>query len=148
MTAWQITDATPADAVPLAGILGDWVRETGWMPVLHSREEDVGFLAGLVESHKVRVARSRSGPLGFLARKAGHIAALYLVPEARGRGIGKALLAEVKTAEPALELWAFLANEQAVAFYLRQGFVEVERTDGRGNDEGLPDLRLIWRKVA
>ncbi|MGL4239009.1 GNAT family N-acetyltransferase [Tabrizicola sp.] len=146
MTGWGITDASPGDAGPLALILGDWVRETGWMPVLHSREEDVGFLSGLIESHVVRVARGGTGPMGFLARKAGHIAALYLAPEARGLGVGKALLDEVKAVEPTVELWAFQANRGAVAFYLREGFREVERTDGR-NDEGLPDLRLIWRKA-
>lgn len=145
MTGWEITDAAPEDAAALAGILGDWVRETGWMPVLHTRDEDLGFLTGLIGHQVCRVVRGRAGPLGFLARQKGHIDALYLAPGARGKGIDTALLAEVKAREPMVELWTFQANTRAIAFYLREGFHEIERTDGRRNDEGLPDLRLIWR---
>ena len=58
--------AVPEDAPPLARVLGDWVRETGWMPVLHSREEDLGFLRHLIEAAEVTVAED-GGPLGFLA---------------------------------------------------------------------------------
>lgn len=147
MTGWTITRATPADAIPLALILGDWARETGWMPLLHSRDEDAGFLSGLIESHEVRVPRAAARPLGFLAQRHGHIDALYLAPEARGLGIGKALLDQVKTEQPLIELWTFQANVRAIAFYLREGFHEAERTDGRRNDEGLPDLRLVWEKA-
>ena len=43
---FTITDASPTDAAPLARSLGDWVRETGWMPILHSRDEDRAFRAG------------------------------------------------------------------------------------------------------
>jgi hypothetical protein len=32
--------ATPDDAPALALIMGDWLHETDWMPVLHTREED------------------------------------------------------------------------------------------------------------
>ena len=28
--------------------------------------------------------------------------------------------------------------------YERQGFVAVERTDGAGNEEREPDVRLVW----
>ena len=52
-----LTDATAADAKPLARILGDWVRETGWMPVLHDRAADRAFLRRMVASHRVLVAR-------------------------------------------------------------------------------------------
>jgi ribosomal protein S18 acetylase RimI-like enzyme len=93
------------------------------------------------------VLRAAARPLGFLAQRHGHIDALYLAPEARGLGIGKALLDQVKTEQPLIELWTFQANVRAIAFYLREGFHEAERTDGRRNDEGLPDLRLVWEKA-
>jgi GNAT superfamily N-acetyltransferase len=53
-----------------------------------------------------------------------------------------------KAREPRLVLWTFQANSAAIAFYLREGFVEIERTDGAGNEEGLPDVRMIWRCKA
>lgn len=139
----MISPATPDDAPALARILGDWLRETGWMPILHSRDEDVGFLAHLIASRTVDVLRLPE-PAGFLARDGGMIEALYLAPHARGRGWGRALLARAKAVEPALTLWTFAANHAARAFYAREGFRVVEETDGAGNEARLPDLRLIW----
>jgi len=43
-----------------------------------------------------------------------------------------------------LSLWAFAANHGAIAFYGRAGFVEVLRTDGSGNEERQPDVRMRW----
>lgn len=137
-------DATSADLPALASILGDWVRETGWMPVLHSRAEDLGFLTHLHARGTLRCVGDP--PLGFLARQGGEIDALYLAPQARGRGLGCALLAEAMAAEPRLTLWTFQANTAARAFYARMGFTEIARTDGAGNDERLPDVQLEWRR--
>ena len=74
--------------------------------------------------------------------------ALHVAAAARGQGVGRALLDEVKATEPEIDLWTFQANRPALAFYGRLGFVEAERTDGSGTDEGLPDVRLIWRRLS
>lgn len=144
-----LTEAAPRDAVALARILGDWLRGTGWIPVLHNRGEDLSFLRRMIASHRVLVARDAEGAaLGFIAVKQGDIAGFYLTEAARGQGIGKALLDRVKETEPRLALWTFQANTGAIRFYTREGFVEVERTDGAGNEERLPDVRMIWRREA
>lgn len=148
MTDWNITDADASDVGTLAGIMGDWVRETEWMPVLHTCEEDEGFVATLLGTHRVRVARKGAERLGFLARQSGRVQALHVAAKARSLGIGKALLDELKAAEFEIDLWTFQANQRALAFYRREGFSEVVRTDGRGNEEGLPDVRLIWRRAT
>ncbi len=139
----RLRPATPADAPALARTLGDWVRETGWMPVLHTREEDEGFLRHLIDTTEVTLAEDAE-PLGFLSLDGADVRALYLAPAARGRGIGRALLDRAKAGRVRLELWTFEANTPAIAFYEREGFRVAERTDGSGNDEGLPDLRMIW----
>lgn len=143
----SLTEATPRDAVPLASILGDWLRGTGWIPVLHNRGEDLSFVRRMIASHRVLVARNPE-PVGFIAVKQGDIAGFYVTESARGQGIGKALLDAVKANEPRLALWTFQANTGAIAFYTREGFIEVERTDGAGNEERLPDVRMIWRRSA
>ncbi|HLQ18560.1 MAG TPA: GNAT family N-acetyltransferase [Tabrizicola sp.] len=148
MTGWTISDADRADVGGLARIMGDWVRETPWMPVLHTPEKDENFVAGLLGSHKLPVARRGTERLGFLARQGGQVQALHVAAGSRGLGLGKALRDEVKLGEPIVELWTFQANDRAVAFYTREGFREATRTDGRGNDERLPDIRLIWRRAA
>jgi GNAT superfamily N-acetyltransferase len=73
------------------------------------------------------------------------VGGLYLAPEARGRGVGRALVAAAKARRPeGLTLWTFVANEGARRFYAREGFVEVGRTEGE-NEEGLADVLLAWK---
>jgi hypothetical protein len=43
------------------------------------------------------------------------------------------------------ELWTFLVNSGARRFYERHGFEAVEFGDGSHNEEGQPDVRLVWR---
>lgn len=138
----MIRRAEGGDAGWCARVLGDWVRETGWMPILHTREEDAAFVAGLIARTEVLVAEG-----GFLAREGEEVLALYLSPVARGRGVGRALLDAAKQGRDRLTLWAFQRNEGALRFYAREGFVAVERTDGEGNEAGLPDVRLVWERV-
>ncbi len=47
-----------------------------------------------------------------------------------------------------LGLWSYAANGVASHFYGLRGFEEVARTDGSGNEAGLPDIRFEWRKAA
>jgi len=140
-----LSPAIPADAAPLAQILGDWVRGIGWIPVLHDRIADLGFVTRMITTHHILVARDPA-PVGFIAVKQGDIAGFYIAVEHRSKGIGKALLDAAKANEPRLALWTFQANTRAIAFYIREGFVELERTDGSGNEENLPDVRMIWRR--
>ena len=142
-----LSPATPEDAPPLARILGDWLRNAGWIPVLHDRGADLGFVSRMIASHRVLVARDPA-PLGFIAVKQGDIAGFYICDSHRSRGVGKTLLDAMKVDEPRLALWTFQANTRAIAFYTREGFAEVARTDGAGNEERLPDVRMIWRRAG
>ena len=55
------------------------------------------------------------------------------------------MLALAMKSNPAgLSLWVFEENTSARSFYARAGFAEVERTDGRGNEEQVPDVRMVW----
>ncbi len=83
--------------------------------------------------------------VGFCAVHAGWIEHLYVTPAWQGGGIGSALLARAMSKNPGgLSLWVFEQNERAAALYARAGFVVVERTDGLGNEEHVPDLRMQW----
>ncbi len=143
----MIRAAQPLDAGRIGAILSGWVDQTPWMPRLHSRAEDVAHAADLIDRGWVRVA-AFGRVAGFLARDDRVIHALYLAPEARGQGIGKALVDDAKAQVPALTLWTFQNNTRARAFYEREGFAEAARTDGAGNDEGLPDIRYDWHREA
>lgn len=101
----------------------------------------------LVDNGWTSVARKEDRILGFLSRDKRKVHALYVSHYARGQGVGKALLDHAKTASDSLSLYTFQNNTGAQRFYLREGFAEIFRTDGAGNDEGLPDICYEWRRA-
>ena len=140
----RVVDAQPADAQRLAAILLDWIVATAWMPRLHTREDTVEFCGRLISKGTRVVRGSSGGAAGFLSREDTDIAALYIAAEARGNGLGRALLDDAKATSARLRLWTFQANLPARRFYRRAGFSVTAQTDGAGNEERLPDLELTW----
>ena len=118
-------------------------------PLAHPVATVVPFLRDHVLPRcRFRVAEDGGRAVGFLALHAGWVEHLYVAPAAHRRGVGRALLDDAKAASPSgLTLWCFQRNAPALAFYAAQGFVEVERTDGAGNEEREPDVRLAWRPL-
>ena len=144
----RLRDAEALDAGAAGAILGACFREYPWMPVLYSGAEEIAHVGNMIEMGWVRVATGTEdrGLRGFIAREAGYIHALYVARGARGHGVGRALMAEAMAACDRLELRTFEANLGARRFYRQLGFVEVERGDGRDNDEGLADVGLVWER--
>lgn len=131
----------------LAAILWAWTRGTPGQPCARSRAEDLALLWRETWRGRVRVARARGRIAGFILRDGVRVHALHVVPDMRGRGVGRALLAEAQARAGALDLWVLEENRRARAFYQRAGFAEAARDRrGGGNDEGLPDIRMAWRR--
>ncbi|WP_412550972.1 N-acetyltransferase family protein [Shimia sp. MIT910701] len=137
--------AEPGDAAAMAVVLQGWLVDTPWMPVLHTLADTEAFCGHLTKATDCWVAVDAEQVLGFVARGKDWVTALYLAPDARGRGIGATLLAQAKAGRDALQLWCFQSNAGARRFYERHGFVAEEFTDGAGNDEKLPNVRYVWR---
>ncbi len=75
----------------------------------------------------------------------GWLHSLYVLPDHARQGVGSLLLDLAKARRPAgFSLWVFESNTPARAFYARHGLVELERTDGRTNEERHPDVRMAW----
>ena len=90
------------------------------------------------------VAADRSGrPAGFLGVDGERIEMLFLAPEARGRGLGRALLAYAVRQYGAREVTVNEQNPQAVGFYEHMGFRTYRRTDR--DEEGGPYPLLYMR---
>nr|WP_254436209.1 GNAT family N-acetyltransferase [Ruegeria arenilitoris] len=123
-----------------------FARENDWMPELHSRAETIAFCGWMIDQNWVTVAETDAGVVGFLALKGTEIHSLYLTPAVCGRGIGQCLLEQAKSDQAELSLYAFQANRGACRFYERNGFAEVARSDGSGNDENLPDIKYVWHR--
>ena len=130
----------------LARILWAFTRATPWLPRVRSPRDDLRALAWVTRRGWVRIVRDRSGIAAFIVRDGSRVHALYVAPARRGQGYGGALLAEAKGAVDALDLWVLERNVAARAFYAAQGFREAARGQGMGNDEGLPDILMIWHE--
>ena len=138
--------AKPTDAGAVGGILSEFVDTTDWMPQIHTRAEDIAHAGALIERGWVTVAEVDGAVVGFAACNDAELNALYVAKCKRGSGIGSELLAALQQTRSRLELWTFEVNTRAQSFYERHGFTEVTRTDGKTNDEKLPDIRFEWQK--
>ena len=91
------------------------------------------------------VAEVEGSPVGYALTTAGWLDDLYVQPAHQDAGVGGALLDLVMARQPdGFCLWVFEGNRPARDFYAHRGLVELERTDGSGNEEGEPDVRLAW----
>ena len=91
------------------------------------------------------VAVAGESLLGYAVVERDWLHSLYIAPESAGQGIGSALLDLVKGMRPdGFCLSVFEANLPARGFYARHGLLPLERTDGSGNEEQAPDIKMAW----
>lgn len=139
--------ATAEDAAHVADIhLGARRTAMPWLAQPHTDEETHAWVRHvLVPSGTVTVAERHGRVAGFVAAGDGWLEHLYVDPAAQGCGAGSLLFAHAQVGQPhGFDLWVFQRNGAALAFYASRGCVEVKRTDGTGNEEREPDVRLRW----
>ncbi len=141
-----IGPAHALDAGTLADVMARANAGLRWLPRVHSGAEEIATLGDMIDAGWVEVARQKGVIVGFLSRREAEIHGLYLHPVAQGKGIARALMQNAKRARDDLGLWSFEANARASRFYRKASFVEIMRSDGSGNDFGLPDIRFEWQK--
>jgi len=144
----RLRPARPTDAGAVGAILSGFIDDTDWMPRIHTRAQDLSFAGDMISQGWVTVAERAGDVCAFSALAGDSVHALYVAADMQGQGIGAHLVDHMKSGSDHLTLWTFQANTGAQRFYLRHGFAEVARTDGAGNDEGLPDIQYQWRKGA
>ena len=84
-------------------------------------------------------------PLGFALLEGEWLDLILVHPDRPARGVGAALLDLVKSLRPhGFGLRVHQVNDRARAFYLRNGLVELERTDGSSYLDAEPDLQMAW----
>ncbi len=146
-----IRPATAADLAPIAEVFiaSRAAAAPAMPPSIHPPHEVHAFygaLDPLAGEREPWVAEDERGIVAFTELKGDWLDDLYVLPEAQGEGIGSALLDLVKTLRPGgFSLWVFETNRPAREFYARHGLVERELTDGSGNEEKAPDIRMEWR---
>ena len=115
-------------------------------PSVHSDEEARAWVAGWdLSAYDVWVAADGDRVVGYARATPTWLDDLYVRPEHQGRGVGAALFDVVTSLRPSgFCLWVFESNTPARAFYRSRGCLELERTDGEGNEERAPDIRVAW----
>ena len=141
--------ATEDDAHDIADLYTEArIRAVPQMPpALHSNAEDRAYVARRLADPEVEmwVAERGTQLIGFATCTPTWLDSLYVRPDLTGHGLGSVLLDVVKATHPdGFQLWVFESNSGARRFYQRHGLVEVDRTDGSGNEERQPDLRMVW----
>ena len=143
-----IREANPEEWQVLADLYSDARRAAVPLmpPAMHTDEEHREYYRRHVfdgDGHTVWVAEAGDRILGFAICTPTFLDGLYVMPDLKGQGIGSLLLDVVDATHPdGYELWVFESNLGARRLYERRGLVEVERTDGSGNEEKSPDIRM------
>jgi ribosomal protein S18 acetylase RimI-like enzyme len=140
-----IRRATAQDVEQIVDVFERSFATLDFLPKLHTHEENLAFLAGVVDRQDVWVAERDGRVAGFLALDGDDGTFFYVDPEAHGEGIGTALFEHAQRERPqGFSFWAFQDNVKARHFYEKRGCVAVEFTDGEGNEEKTPDVRYRW----
>ncbi|GAB3859481.1 hypothetical protein GCM10028801_20950 [Nocardioides maradonensis] len=135
-----------ADEIPRIAEVQLAARDASPMPPgLHPHHEVVDYLTTNFGPTEIWVAETEGRIVGYARFDKTWLDDLYVEPAAQGTGVGSALLDLVKAHLPeGFQLWVFVSNVPAREFYEARGLVEVERTDGAGNEERQPDIRMAW----
>ena len=143
----SIRRATATDASAVADVYLDSFGATYDFPLAHPEDEVRAWIRQHVVPELETWVADAGGPVvGFVALSGVAVEQLYVRPDHTRHGIGSLLLRQAQARRPrGLELWTFQVNRGARRFYAGHGFTEVEWTSGADNEEGQPDVRLVWR---
>ena len=141
----MIRHAVPDDATAISEVFLAARAGMAYLPELHTDGETRAFIRDVVVRTQEVLVFEEEGVQGFAAFDNAMLDHLYVAPEAQGKGVGSALLDEVKRHRPnGFEFWVFQANEGACRFYERHGCHVGQLGDGSENEEGLPDALYRW----
>lgn len=112
------------------------------------KEEDIAYFKPLILEHyldavQLKAWRDENNKiLGFSGAADGNLEMLFIHPDSRGKGIGKALLEYSITNLNVTKVDVNEQNEQAVGFYLKQGFTQIGRSEKDPTGKPYPILHL------
>lgn len=102
--------------------------------------------SGIAGVERLTVAYDGGAPCGFAGSQDGKLEMLFVAPEVRGRGVGRALLAHAVEHAGVRTLDVNEQNPQAVGFYEHEGFVVAGRSPV--DDAGRPFPLLHMRRAC
>lgn len=109
----------------------------------YSKQEDMRTLYLPSSRTWVYVNNTTQEPEGFVSMTGHHLAAIFVTPGKQRKGIGKALIDQVKAIYQEITLNVYAENTASVRFYEQQGFVVADK----GTEEGTGRPELFMRFV-
>ncbi len=134
----------------LAALLEIWERSVRATHTFLS-EDEISEIKGyvLVAIHAVQhllIAETAAGrPVAFMGITENRLEMLFLLPEARGQGLGKRLLQDGMEHYGVEEVTVNEQNPQAVGFYCHLGFETYRRTEHDEEGNPYPLLYMKWK---
>lgn len=120
-------------------------RSDAWLKSPHEDAATLWWMQHVVLAEQCVRVFDDGRAVGFAALDGDWLVQLYVDPHHQGRGVGRALLEDAKRLRPhGLNLHVFTRNVRARRFYEMGGFVLIDQSDGRGNDELEPDCTYSW----
>lgn len=137
----MIRACEPADADDLIRLwLASTIPGQSFLPEEHWRAMEPAIREDLMPIAETWVVEDHGELVAFMSLLGNLIGGLFTHPDHQGRGHGRALVEHARGRYDPVFVEVFEANEQAIRFYRRRGFVDHER---RVDEEsGLPQLIL------
>lgn len=144
----DIRPSTPADAARVVEIWNRAVDATHDFLTPQDRAAIGAEVEGFLPAAPLVLAVDADDrPLGFMLVDGSHMEALFIDPDSRGQGVGRALVAYALASQPELTTDVNEQNAQAVGFYERMGFAATGRSDLDGQGRPYPLIHLRHQPV-
>lgn len=144
----DIRPSTPADAARVVEIWNRAVDATHDFLTPQDRAAIGAEVEGFLPAAPLVLAVDADDrPLGLMLVDGAHMEALFIDPDSRGQGLGRALVAYALASQPELTTDVNEQNAQAVGFYERMGFVATGRSDLDGQGRPYPLIHLRHQQV-
>lgn len=102
------------------------------------------FVKSILPEAKIYVYTENGQILGFVGINENYIEGIFVKSEFHNKGIGTALLNQIKHKYTQLKLKVYKKNKNAIAFYEQNNFETVEESiDSQTNET---EYTMIWRK--
>lgn len=115
----------------------DFIHEDYW-------KSHYDFVEKELTKARIYVYEDHYQILGFAGMMGNYLAGIFVSKEHRSTGIGKCLLDYIKKRYPDISLNVYQKNEQAVNFYLREGFII--KNEGIDEDTKEKDYVMKWER--
>jgi putative acetyltransferase len=112
------------------------------------RDIDVAVVAMLPGAPLDLAVDESDRAIAFMWLEEDHLGALFVDPDFRGMGVGRALISEALARRPNLTTDVNEQNGQAMGFYLRLGFEPCGRSAVDGQGRPYPLVHLRYARAA